>query len=95
MYLKEISNGDPITNFLVVIDFLCLFNEKKEEDLSGISQITPSGLTTSTTPTSSFDLSKLKTPGVSSFSSVENPMGYNYPDLTSGFNLSSLKIPTR
>jgi len=66
--------------------------EGEKEDLSGVSQITPTGFSVAA-PTSGAGI--IRTPGVSSFSSVENPMGYNYPTTTSGFDLSSLKIPQR
>lgn len=69
-----------------------LFKKSGTEDLSGVSQITPSGFAAAA-PTSG--AGTIRTPGVSSFSSVENPMGYQYPAPTSGFDLSAFKIPIR
>lgn len=77
-----------------VVQAAPLFKKGPKETFSA-SELTSRGFKSQEAPFAVSGAGNIRTPGVSSFSSVENPMGYNYPDLTSGFDLSSLKIPTR
>jgi len=71
-----------------------LFKKGPKETFSA-SELTARGFKSQEAPVAISGAGTIRTPVVSSFSSVENPMGYNYPATTSGFDLSSLKIPTR